>query len=31
MAEGHCATFGRTARTLGVRSEEGGQFVFECF
>jgi hypothetical protein len=30
MAQGHCATFGRTARTLGVRGEEGGQLVFEC-
>jgi hypothetical protein len=30
MAQGHCATYGRTARTLGVRNEEGGRFVFEC-
>jgi hypothetical protein len=30
IAQSHCAAFGRTARTLGVRSEEGGQLVFEC-
>jgi len=30
MAQGHCATFGRKARALGVRNEEGGQLVFEC-
>jgi hypothetical protein len=30
MAQGHCAAFGRKARTLGVRNEEGGQLVFEC-
>ena len=29
-AQGHCAGFGRTARALAVRREEGGQFVFEC-
>ena len=30
MAQGHCAAFGHTARTLAVRSEEGGKLVFEC-
>jgi hypothetical protein len=30
VAQGHCAGFGRTARALAVRGEEGGQFVFEC-
>jgi hypothetical protein len=30
VAQGHCAGFGRTARALAVRGEDGGQFVFEC-
>jgi hypothetical protein len=30
MAQEHCATFGHVARTLAIRPEEGGKFVFEC-
>jgi len=30
MAQNHCATFGHVARTLAIRPEEGGKFVFEC-
>jgi hypothetical protein len=29
-AQDHCAAFGHVARTLAIRSEEGGKFVFEC-
>jgi hypothetical protein len=30
MPQNHCATFGHVARTLAIRPEEGGKFVFEC-
>ena len=30
MAQDHCAAFGHVARTLAIRGEEGGKFVFEC-
>jgi hypothetical protein len=29
-AQDHCATFGHVARTLAIRTEEGGKFIFEC-
>jgi hypothetical protein len=31
MAQTHCSQYGRSARILSLRNEEGGKAVFECF
>ena len=30
MAQTHCSQYGRSARMLSIRNEEGGKAVFEC-
>jgi hypothetical protein len=30
MAQAHCSNYGRSARLLAIRAEEGGKAVFEC-
>ena len=31
MAQTHCSQYGRSARILSIRNEEGGKAVFECY
>jgi hypothetical protein len=31
MAQTHCSQYGRSARMLSIRNEEGGKVVFECY
>jgi hypothetical protein len=31
LAQAHCSNYGRSARILSIRAEEGGKAVFECF
>jgi hypothetical protein len=30
MAQVHCSQYGRSARILSIRAEDGGKVVFEC-
>ena len=30
IAQAHCTNYGRSARMLSIRAEEGGKLVFEC-
>ena len=30
IAQTHCSQYGRSARMLSIRTEEGGKVVFEC-